>query len=548
MLTSNVRSVRTKILAGFLSIAALTAIVGWFAIGRLAEVADRSSDMYHESFLPVIDLDQFRADLLGTWIDTTNVLLATDDAAREEQLAGRDEHLASLDAAIERVAATELNDEERAALDRFVEASNRYRQIVEDEHLPAALAGDVEAFMAIRAESALPAFIDAIVGIQDLLALENEATIGADAANDDAYTTGRTALVATSTIAMLLAVGLGFFLARRIANPLRQTVEVLDRVADGDLTARLDVRSADEVGQAATALNRMIERTNAALAAIAGNAVTLASSSEELSVVSKQLGGSAEQTSSRSTVASAAAEQISASISSVATGTEELGASIREIAGSTTEATRVAGNAVAAAETANDTVSQLSQSSAEIGEVIKLITSIAEQTNLLALNATIEAARAGEAGKGFAVVANEVKELAKETAKATEDIASKVTAIQGDAHHAREAIETINEVIGRINEIQIAIASAIEQQSATTAEISRSVTEAAAGASEIAGNVSEVAHTAEQTSGGARDTLASAHDLSQMAADLSGLVQQFRLDADGEASPAPSTATVGSVA
>ena len=204
-------------------------------------------------------------------------------------------------------------------------------------------------------------------------------------------------------------------------------------------------------------------------------------------------------------------------------------ASIREIAQNATEAASVATGAVGVASQAQDTVASLGESSAEIGQVIKVITSIAQQTNLLALNATIEAARAGDAGKGFAVVANEVKELAKETAKATEDIGRKIEAIQGDTSGAVSAISEISEVIGRINDIQTTIASAVEEQTATTNEIARSVTEAAGGANGIADDISQVASAADDTRQGAQNTLQSATELSTMAAELKAQVGRFRV-------------------
>ena len=178
-------------------------------------------------------------------------------------------------------------------------------------------------------------------------------------------------------------------------------------------------------------------------------------------------------------------------------------------------------------------MTKLSESSAEIGNVIKVITSIAEQTNLLALNATIEAARAGEAGKGFAVVANEVKELAKETAKATEDIGAKVEAIQNDAKGAVQAIDEITAVIGRINDIQNTIASAVEEQTGTTNEISRNISETAKGSSDIASNITGVATAATETQRSASASLGAANELSKLAVKLGEVVSQFTLSDNG---------------
>jgi methyl-accepting chemotaxis protein len=254
----------------------------------------------------------------------------------------------------------------------------------------------------------------------------------------------------------------------------------------------------------------------------------LAAAAHELTAVSQQMAANAEETAAQAGVASAAAEQVSQSVSAVATGAEEMGASIKEIARSAHDAAKVATSAVKIAERTNATVAKLGESSAEIGNVVKVITSIAQQTNLLALNATIEAARAGEAGKGFAVVANEVKELAKQTAKATEDIGRKIEAIQADTRGAVEAIGQIGKVIAQINDLQTTIASAVEEQTATTGEITRSVTEAAKGSGEIARNITGVAQAARGTTEGATDTKKSADGLARMAHDLQQLVGQFK--------------------
>jgi methyl-accepting chemotaxis protein len=203
---------------------------------------------------------------------------------------------------------------------------------------------------------------------------------------------------------------------------------------------------------------------------------------------------------------------------------------IQSIAGNAHEAATVASRAVEIARAANATVAKLGDSSAEIGEVIKVITSIAQQTNLLALNATIEAARAGEAGKGFAVVANEVKELAKQTAKATEDISQKIATIQQDTKGAVEAIGSITGVIAQVNEISGTIATSVEEQSATTNEMTRNVADAAKGAGEISRNIEGVAQAAQGTSNSAQESQKAADELAQMAEQLRGLVGQFKID------------------
>ena len=254
---------------------------------------------------------------------------------------------------------------------------------------------------------------------------------------------------------------------------------------------------------------------------------TLASSAQELTSVSQNMASNSEETAAQANVVSAAAEQVSRNVGTVASAAEEMGASIKEIAKNANDAARVATSAVKVAEKTNAIVTKLGESSAEIGNVIKVITSIAQQTNLLALNATIEAARAGEAGKGFAVVANEVKELAKQTAKATEDIGGRIFTIQSDTKSAVDAISQIGSIIGQIHDIQSSIASAVEEQTATTSEITRSVTEAALGTREIAQNVLGVAEAARCTTEGAAHTRSSADELARLATELQQLVARL---------------------
>ncbi len=259
------------------------------------------------------------------------------------------------------------------------------------------------------------------------------------------------------------------------------------------------------------------------------NAQSLSSAAEELTAVSQQMSSNSEETAAQSNVVASAAEQVSKNVATVATSAEEMSASVKEIAKNANEAAKVATEAVSVAETTNKTVAKLGESSVEIGKVIKVITSIAQQTNLLALNATIEAARAGEAGKGFAVVANEVKELAKQTATATEDISQKIEAIQNDTKGAVTAIAQIGKVISQINDISNTIASAVEEQSATTNEIARNASEAAKGSTEISKNIANVSQAARNTTEGAGNTLSAATELSKLAADLRRVVQEAKI-------------------
>jgi len=250
----------------------------------------------------------------------------------------------------------------------------------------------------------------------------------------------------------------------------------------------------------------------------------LASSSEEMITTSGQISANADVTTTQANSAAGTAEQINDNVQAVSSGIEEMGASIKEIAKNATDAARVADEAVRIAEGTNTTISNLGSSSSEIGKVIKVITGIAQQTNLLALNATIEAARAGEAGRGFAVVANEVKELAKETARATEDIGQKIEAIQVGVKGAVDGIGRISEVIHHISQVQGSIASAVEEQTITTNEMGRRVAEAASGTTEVASNITGVAEAANSTSSGVGSLRQAAGELAKLAADLQGIL------------------------
>ncbi len=271
--------------------------------------------------------------------------------------------------------------------------------------------------------------------------------------------------------------------------------------------------------------------------ALRSSAVALRDVAEsELMVLGRQLESNARDTTHQATLASGAAEQVSVNAQALALAVNEFNSSIREISGNTTNAATVAAEAVAAANESNFTVSKLGASSAEIGNVIKVINGIAAQTNLLALNATIEAARAGESGKGFGVVAYEVKELAKQTSEATEQIIRNVNAIQSDTARAMEAISHVTEVIRQINESQNAIASAVEQQSATTGEISRNISEVAAGSGEIAKSINLVASAAESTSRGTEGSLRASMQIEDLAEFLMSLVGEPR-HADSKQTP-----------
>jgi methyl-accepting chemotaxis protein len=346
------------------------------------------------------------------------------------------------------------------------------------------------------------------------------------------------AIIVTMVISTILAIVLGIilatFISRRISGATNAVLVKAEAIAAGDLTLDdLKLLSDDELGDLTQAINKMQNSLKSMIVAIGANAQQVASASEEFSATSQQITANSEETSAQASNVTAATDHVSQNLQTVATGAEEMSSTIKDIAKNAGEAARVAGEAVQTAQTTNATITKLGESSAEIGQVIKVITSIAQQTNLLALNATIEAARAGEAGKGFAVVANEVKELAKQTAKATEDISRKITAIQEDTKSAVEAIAAISGVITQINEFTTTIATAVEEQSATTNEMSRNVVEAAKGSGQISENVHGMAQAAQSTSSSAHESQQAAAQLAELSTQLQGLVEQFKIETNG---------------
>jgi methyl-accepting chemotaxis protein len=363
-------------------------------------------------------------------------------------------------------------------------------------------------------------------------ALEESLSSRTDATRAEAADVRRASvavLLAALVTALLAAVLLSISTTRSVVRPLAVVVAALRGLAKGDLTVRADVRGRDELAELGAALNETTAALRGTVGSLSGHAEHMSEASTTLSSTAAQIATSAEHTSTQAKLVAHGADQVTGHVKTVSAGSEEMRAAIAEISHHAGDAAVVAAEAVSAAEATTAAVVQLGTSSQEIGNVVKVITSIAEQTNLLALNATIEAARAGEAGKGFAVVASEVKDLAQETARATDDIAARVQAIQNDTGHAVVAIEQIVAIIGRVSHFQNLIAAAVEEHTSTTDEMGRNVTNAADANGEIATNIASVARAAHTTADGANRSQGAADQLAGLAAELRGMVATFRL-------------------
>ena len=566
---SNLKIAR-KLSVSFAVVLTLMVGLGGFAIVQFAKLYEVTASITSNRLPSLAQTEGIDSDVTAVRRFTLGTLLADDAEGKASNLKNFDAGVAETrDDVAKYLPMVDKGEEERlyadmktkidTALDTANEIINLEKQ---GKHTEAVhLSGSQGRLTTTAASAAIKSDVDYNTRMANA---DTEASVAV-------YHAARNMVVGVLAFAVALGIFLAMTVSRMIANPLRSMQEIAEKLALGDADQKITHESKDEVGSLADSLRQVVDYNQTiaracealgrgdvtvsveprsdrdllaknfshAVSAIhdtvremAEGSSNLAAASEELSATSSEMSANAEETAAQAGAVSSAAEEISANVQTVVSGSEQMTASIKEISTNAHEAAKVAGNGVKVAGEANQKIGKLSESSQEIGQVIKVITSIAEQTHLLALNATIEAARAGEAGKGFAVVANEVKELAKETAKATEDISRKIEAIQADTKGAIEGVTEISQIIAQISDIQNTIATAVEEQTATTNEISRNVNDVASGNQEIARNITGVASAAKSTTEGAEYTNKAAGELARLASTMQTLVRQFDLGKD----------------
>ncbi|HEY9187888.1 MAG TPA: methyl-accepting chemotaxis protein [Ignavibacteria bacterium] len=340
-----------------------------------------------------------------------------------------------------------------------------------------------------------------------------------------------TITIILAIILFIIAISLGLYISRNvIKKPISDLINAIKKVIQGDFTTQIEIKNKDEIGRISEMINDLIKSRKDEITDLLKRSETIINASKRLLNVSINVQENSEKLNEQTSITAASSEQVSTNISTVSSAAEEMASSVKEIAKNTNTASSISNDAASKATVAGEVIDRLGKSSSEIGNIVKAINTIAEQTNLLALNATIEAARAGESGKGFAVVANEVKELAKEAGKATEDISNRIKMIQEESNNAINVIKEIIESITQINDISNTIASAVEEQTVTTSEITRNLSEATKGASTVAESNAEISKTVEDYRNMSTQIKDDAHNLEEIATSLKQhLVSSYKI-------------------
>ncbi|MBC7952834.1 MAG: MCP four helix bundle domain-containing protein [Rhodospirillaceae bacterium] len=534
----------------------LVVVVTGLGVRGMSAIHGHLQTVYADRAVPLGQLSAMLDDLQRMRNRLISAMGAADDGERAKHLAdlpGFDRHL---DEVWAEYMATYLTPEEADLAKTYAEQANKYRSLRDRVTQPLSQ-GDVAAAKVVldadggRTFETLTRNLKALIDLQVRVAKEEFD------ASEETFASVMRIIIVVAVLGMMAALAIAFAIGRSITVPVRRMVGIMDRLARGDLDAEVFGRDrGDEVGHIAAAVQvfkqnaldkRRMEVEQAAAESRAGQErlaarmvladqfqadvghtmETVSSASHAMQGAAQTLSALSGQVSAQAAAVAAASAQAAANVETVAAATEELSSSVAEIGRQVADSATVAKDAVDEAAVTDTIVRGLADTASRIGDIIQLINAIAAQTNLLALNATIEAARAGDAGKGFAVVANEVKNLANQTAKATEEIAQQVNAVQGETNRAVGAIRHVVTTIGRMDGIAAAIASAVEQQAAATQEIARNVEQAALGTHEVSANIDGVTHAAQQAGDAAHGVLATAQGLAQDSRALNAAVDGF---------------------
>ena len=529
-------TIRAKLLMGFGVVLLGTLIVGCISIYGYQLMGNSTGYLYKKSISGVSEAKGLQTEIINLENELTNLMLAStiSDKNLSEQI--KSDSSVKIASSIEKIKTTidtasiDLDrDEVRATFFELVAVYNNYLLSVEQVLILEKSSPESAAKMYFGKEfQNLTPKIFSLVIEYVRLELETAKINYENSLKIKELVTYVT--ISAIAICFILSFYIALFVRKSITSPLNKTKKYINDLAESRLNGNIDgLDYVGVTGQIASSVLVLQQNLRNAIKEISDNSMVISSSSEELAAVSAQLNSHAEESSSQAHDVANTSASVSQSTQVVASSAEEFSASIREISINAMEASNVANKAVQIASNTNSQMAKLRNSSVEIGAVLGVISGIAEQTNLLALNATIEAARAGELGKGFAVVANEVKELARSTAKATNEIGNSINTIQSDAKSAIESLEEITQIINKISDISNVIAAAVEEQAATVGEISRSIFTSAAGSSAITQNIQGVADSSGKITQGSAEIQSSSVELARVSSQLRALVSRFEL-------------------
>lgn len=548
-------SIRSKVITAFTAVLAVTVILGVFSISRLSIVNDGAVTVSNNYLVAANGLSDIGANAMRYRQLQASYILMSDPATRATTTQTMATVLSIADKGWTTYSPTIDPGYERNIADKFHSELTDYIAM-NDKFMALAAAGktaDAATYYTGDMRTLYNKFW------ADLQADEAyQLKMGQKATQDgaDAYSSARMLIMAALGIAAVLCVAMGWLIVAGVSSPIRVMTSAMGRLAQHDLNTQVEgAERKDEVGEMAKAVlvfkNSMIEtdrlkaeqeeaqRVAAARSTLVDKLTRefdakvqtvvqgVSSQATQMEASAQAMSATAEEATKQASAVAAASEQGAANVQTVASAAEELSSSIAEIGRQVSHSSQIAANAVTEARKANEMVQGLLGASQKIGEIVALINDIADQTNLLALNATIEAARAGEAGKGFAVVAAEVKNLATQTSKATEEIGAQITSVQGATQDAVNAIGSIGKTIGEIDQIATTIAAAVEEQGAATQEIARNVEEAAKGTQEVSSNIGGVTEAANSTGAVANQVLSSARTLTHQSGEMRELVENF---------------------